>query len=279
MSERLEEFDVDALEREFNETWEDSEETQDETEQIEETETDDSEELETEDDEAEVEEEEQEPEEVEEEEEEPELDRDEPFQKKPKQTKEENAAFAELRRQKEEYEKQARTLEKVAAQYEMTPEQFMEKYEQQQQEQRAQQQGIPVDVLRRMEQMESQLNETKTSAAREKFWNEVDTVKAKYDLTTQEIDKLFNYIGENGLVNLETKLPIVSFEVAYKAANFDNVIERKSKEAKQQALAAKKQRQQKSAKGHTNSNAGNQAPKEDFSLDEVEAQLRKEGLI
>ena len=127
--------------------------------------------------------------------------------------------------------------------------------------------------------MEKQLNETKTSAATEKFWSEVDAVKTKYDLTNQEIDQLFNYIGENGLVNLETKLPLVSFEVAYKAANFDNVIERKSKEAKQQALAAKKQRQQKSAKGHTNSNAGNQAPKEDFTLDEVEAQLRKEGLI
>ena len=177
MSERLEEFDVDALEREFNETWEDSEETQDETEQIEETETDDSEELETEDDEAEVEEEEQEPEEVEDDEE-PELDRDEPFDKKPKQTKEENAAFAELRRQKEAAEAQAKVVEKFAASHGMTVDQYLAAVEAQEEEQRAQEKGIPVEVLRRMEAMESQLNETKTSAAREKFWNEVDTVKA-----------------------------------------------------------------------------------------------------
>lgn len=276
----MNEFDLEAFEAEFNKEWQEpedeapeeteAEEAQDETEEI---------------DEPEGEEEEQESEEQEdpspeeEEEEEPELDRDEPFQKKSKQTKEENAAFAELRRQKEAAEAQAKVVEKFAASHGLTVDQYLAAVEAQEEEARAKDKGIPVEILRRMESMETQLTSQKKDAAKEKFWSEVDNVKTKYDLTNQEIDQLFNYIGENGLVNLETKLPLVSFEVAYKAANFDNVIDRKAKEAKQQALAAKKQRQQNSAKGHTNSNAGSQAPKEDFTVDEVEAMLRKDGLI
>lgn len=283
-----EELDIDALEREFNESWEESEnsesanneseetetnETETETEEIEESE-EDLEESETEDNETEEDLEE-------EEEEEEEIDREQPFgEKKPKQSKEENAAFAELRRQKEAAEQQARLLEEVAAQYGMTPEQFQAAWKQEQEEKRAESQGISVDVLRRMESLESQLNQQKKSAAEQKFWGEVDSVKAKYDLTDNEINKIFSYIGDNGLVNTDTKLPSVSFEFAYKAANFDNVIDRKAKEAKQQALAAKKKRQSNSAKGHnTNSNAGNQKVKEDYSVDEVEAMLRKDGLI
>ena len=276
-----EELDLDALEEEFNQSWVDpEEETETETENIENPEEPE-EELEPE--EAENPEDLESPEEPgeleEEPEEEAELSRDEPFTKKSKQTKEENAAFAELRRQKEAAEAQARVLEQVAAQYNMTPEQFQAAWKQQQDEARAKQQGIPVDVLRRMESMESQLNEQKGSAAKDKFWNEVDTVKAKYDLTNDDINKIFNYIGEQGLVNLETKLPSVGFEFAYKAANFDNVLARRETEAKQKDLAAKKKRQTNAPKGHTNSNAGKQTSQDDLSVDDVEKMLRSEGLI
>ena len=280
-------FDVEALQREFEDDWQDDSTDEQENTEDTETETEELGESQTEDDETEQSEETEEEEETEEadlpgeeeEEEEIELDREQPFDKKPKQTKEENAAFAQLRREKEEAEKRARVVEKFAASHGMTVDQYLAAVQAQEEEQRAQQQGIPVDILRRMESMENQLTETKSTAAREKFWSEVDSVKTTYGLTNQEIDKIFTYIGENGLVNLETKLPSVSFEFAYKAANFDNVIPRKVKEAKQEALAAKKARQAKSAKGHNGSNAGAQQPKEDFTLDEVEAILRKEGHI
>ena len=280
-------FDVEALQREFEDDWQDDSTDEQENTEDTETETEELGESQTEDDETEQSEETEEEEETEEadlpgeeeEEEEIELDREQPFDKKPKQTKEENAAFAQLRREKEEAEKRAKVVEKFAASHGMTVDQYLAAVQAQEEEQRAQQQGIPVDILRRMESMENQLTETKSTAAREKFWSEVDSVKTTYGLTNQEIDKIFTYIGENGLVNLETKLPSVSFEFAYKAANFDNVIPRKVKEAKQEALAAKKARQAKSAKGHNGSNAGAQQPKEDFTLDEVEAILRKEGHI
>ena len=281
-------FDVEALEREFEAEWQDDN-TTDEQENTEETDIENEElgESQTEDDETEQSEETEEEDETEEadlpdeeeEEEEIELDREQPFEKKPKQSKEENAAFAELRRQKEEAERQAKVVEKFAASHGMTVDQYLAAVEAQEEEQRAKQQGIPVDILRRMESMESQLTQTKSTAAREKFWNEVDSVKSKYDLTNQDIDKIFTYIGENGLVNLETKLPSVGFEFAYKAANFDNVIPRKVKEAKQEALAAKKARQAKSAKGHNGSNAGATPPKEDFTVEEVTEILKKDGLL
>lgn len=276
----MEEFDLDKLEQEFNESWKEEEETEEVTEDTEETE--ESEESETEDIETEDTEETEEIEETDEEEEEEEsetLDKDEPFTKKPKQTKEENAAFAEMRKQKEALEQQNKTLEMVAAQYGMTVPQFQEAFQKQEEEARAKNQGIPVDVLRRMESMERQLNDQKTSSHKDKFWNEVDTVKAKYNLNDAEVTKIFDYIGQNGLVNIDTGTPAVPFEFLYKAANFDNAIERKTNEAKQQALAAKKKRQTKSAPGHTsNSNAGDQV-KDDYTVDEVEKMLKNEGLL
>ena len=275
-----EELDLDELEREFNESWVDPE-----PEEVEESEDSETEEVETETETEEIEEaeesetEDSETEEEEEPEEETELNRDEPFKQKQKQTKEENAAFAQLRREKEQLEQQTKVLEQVAAQYGMTVDQFQQAYQQQQEEARAKEQGVPVDVLRRMEAMERQLNEQKNSSHKEKFWSEVDTVKSKYGLNNDEINKIFDYIGKNGLVNMDTGTPAVPFEFIYKAANHDNILERKVTEEKQKSLAAKKKRQATAAKGHTNSTAGKQTSPEDLSVDDVEKMLRSEGLL
>lgn len=195
-----------------------------------------------------------------------------------KQSREENKAFAEMRRKNQELEKQARIAEQIAAQYGMTVEQFEKAFQEKQEQERAEKQGIPVEILRRLEAAEQQLQQTQIQAEQDKFWNSVEKVKAQHNLDKDDLEKVYKYIGENGLVNQSTGLPLIDFEQAYKLANFDTLQERKTKEAVQKQLADKKARQQKSAIPHTNANTTS-ANDEDFSLDDVEKRLRARNLL
>jgi hypothetical protein len=214
-----------------------------------------------------------------------ELDRDEipdfaKQDKKPKQSAEDNAAFAALRREKEELARQAKVAEQIAAQYGMTVPEFEAALAEQDLQQRAEKQQVPVDVLRRLEAAEKKLAETETTSAKEKFWQSVDKVKDQYGLKKEEIDSVFHYIGSEGLVNQATGLPLIDFEKAYKLANHDVLLARKEKEAHQKRLADKKKRQQRSAVPHTN-NASTTNNDTDFSdeFDKRIANLRGSGVL
>lgn len=279
------EFDLAKFREDFEQTYEEPEDETPEDENLESEE----EEL----DEAEPEEDEPSDEDSEdlEDEEDSDLEEDEeadelpdfvpPAPKQKKQTKEENAAFAKLRRENEELRQkaeQASIVEQLAAQYGMSVDQFQAEYTRLQEENAAKQQGIPVDILRKMNQQDAALKKIQTESANEKFWGQVDKVKSTYSLEDSEVDAVFRYIGERGLIDPETKLPIIEFDVAYKAANFDKIQERKTKEAHQKRLADKKKRQTTSAKPH-NSNAS-AAPSDDVMTDQqVEERLRAKGYI
>jgi hypothetical protein len=214
-----------------------------------------------------------------------ELDRDEvpdfaKQDKKPKQSAEENAAFAQLRREKEDLARQAKVAEQIAAQYGMTVPEFEAALAEQDLKARAEEQKVPVDVLRRLEAAERKLAESETSSAKDKFWSSVDSVKEKYGLKKNEIDNVFHYIGNEGLVNQATGLPLIDFEKAYKLANHDQLLARKEKESHQKRLADKKKRQQRSAIPHSN-NASSSNNDADFSeeFDKRIASLKSGGVL
>jgi hypothetical protein len=197
-----------------------------------------------------------------------------------KQSREENAAFAEMRRQNEALAKEAELVKQMAAQYGMTPEQFKEAYAKQQEEARAKEQGISVDVLRELETNRNEIQAMKKQAEQEKFWSSVETTKNKYGLEDDEIKAVFTYIGSEGLVNPATGLPSIDFDKAYKLVNFDKIQERKVKESNQKRLAEKKKRQKSSALGHTNASTATKTDaEEDFSVDDIEKKLKERGII
>lgn len=195
-----------------------------------------------------------------------------------KQTREENSAFAEMRRQNEALAKQAALVEKAAAKHGMTVDQYLQAVEEAEQEERAKEQNIPVDVLKRLEMLERENSTVRVQAAQERYLSEVNSVKSKYGITDQETESVFRYLGERGLYDQETRTPTISFEDAYKLANFDSLTERKIKEAKQADLEAKRKRQQTTAVPHTNaSTATNQ---DDEITDEfVAKRLKERGLL
>lgn len=286
------ELDLSSLRSQFEEEYQE-EETNDEIEGNEEeaenleADTDD---LETEEDQEDQEQEsdelgEEESDEEDQDEDDEELDRDEVPEfgkqdKKPKQSAEENAAFAALRREKEELARQAKVAEQIAAQYGMTVPEFEAALAEQELQKRAEKQQVPLEVLRRLEAAEKKLAETETTSAKEKFWSSVDSVKEKYGLKKDEIDNVFHYIGNEGLVNQATGLPLIDFEKAYKLANHDQLLARKEKEAVQKRLADKKKRQQRSAVPHSN-NASSSNNDSDFSdeFDKRIASLRGSGVL
>lgn len=204
----------------------------------------------------------------------------EPVPEPKKQTKEENAAFAEMRRQNEALQKQAALVEKAAAKNNMTVDQYLAAVEEAELNERAEKQGLPAEFLRRQEQMERQLEQMTVQSSQTQYLSEVASVKSKYNMTDTEEQAVFNYIGERGLFDPKTRTPIIPFEDAYKLANFDTVQERRIKEAKQNDLAAKKKRQQSTAIPHTNaSSATNTAVEDEITDDFVLSRLRSNNLL
>lgn len=202
---------------------------------------------------------------------------------KKSQTKEENKAFAELRKQKEALELQAQqeraVLEQIASQYNMTPEQFKEAYAEQQLKKRAEDKGVPVDVLKRLETLEQENQAIKFQSVRDRYMTEITSVKDKYGITDEEAASVFRFIGENGFVDRESQVPTISFEQAYKLSNFDTLMERKVKEENQKRLADKKARQQKSALPHSNASTVTNFDAEEITDDFVMKRLKEKGLL
>lgn len=264
-------LDLESFRQEFESSYEEPEtteteevETEEEPEQVEETQT-------------ETQTEESEEEEQQEEEEEGQSQQSE---QPKKQSKEENSAFAEMRRQNEALKRQAAIVEKAAARANMTVDQYLAAVEEQEAQERAQAQGIPVEVLRRLEQSESQLSTLTIQAAQDKYLADVKMTQAKLGFTDQEAEAVFKFLGENGYVNPQTRTPIIPFEQAYKLANFDSIMERKLKEDNQKRLTEKQQRQRNTALPHTNvSTTSNQTVEDEITDDFVMKRLKERNLI
>jgi len=192
-----------------------------------------------------------------------------------RQPPEVNRAFAEMRRKAKELEVFKDFVERVAAQSGMTPEQLMQVYEDRVIEQKAKEQNIPVDVYKRLHKLEQENKEIRRQAAIDKFNAQVDSVKTKYGLSDKDLDAVFRFIGENGLVDPATNLPVIDFEIAYKAATYDQMKERSAREAEQKYLAQKKRRQQQSPVPHTGGQAPQLTHRADWPIEKVEKYVRE----
>lgn len=198
---------------------------------------------------------------------------------KEKQSPEVNRAFAEMRRRLKEAERYEKFLKRIAENSGVSVDRLMEMAEQREMEMKAEEMGVKPEIYRRLTALEEQNKELKKQADMNRFMAEVDLVKTKYGLKDDELKETFAYIGRNGYLNPETSVPLINFEDAYKLANFDRLLERKSKEIQQQQLAAKKQRQQAAPIAHRGSNAPESEP--DFmsmSSEEFRKFAEKQGL-
>lgn len=154
-----------------------------------------------------------------------------------------NAAFAQLRRERDEAKRLADWIANVAEQNGTTPEEMMKNYEQAILQKQAEEKGVPVDLLQRMKALEEENATIKNTTFAERFNAEVEKTVQTYGATPQDVDKAFEYAQQQGLIE-DVKQGKMTFETLYKMAHLDTITEKKVQEALQKNLSSKKKRQQ-----------------------------------
>lgn len=226
-------FDFEAIAAEFDATY--SEEATEEVEEVEETEETEEVTEDNHDNTEEIEQNEETSEETEE------VSSEETTAKENKS----NQAFAELRRKAAENEKAADFLNKLANQSGMTPEEVLKRFEKKQLEDTAQKNGVPVEVMERIQKLEQENSSFKEENIAQKMDTQINDVISKYSATEEEIQATFEEMFRAGVDPREN--PNADFEKFYKAAHFDKILEAKVNESKQESLSQKKKRQQQAA--------------------------------
>lgn len=248
-------FDLEAFQQEFEAEWN---ETDHETDVPEEDTTEVEQEEQSE-------ETEQEDEEQGEPEEQTDVDPNDPEEDK------RNRAFADLRRQAQENEKYAKFVQQIADQNGLKPEDVMQRFEEQRLAKEAEEQNVPVDVLKRLNELETQNQQLSESRLAERFDSQVNSVRDKYQASDQELQETFKYMADNGL---DPRQSNVSFEAAYKMAHMDSIIEKQVQASRQKDLEEKQKRQSSSALP-----GGNSVSQSDEITDEfIDQQLEKMGI-
>lgn len=186
---------------------------------------------------------------------EPEIEQeDKPQQDQPKpekrvQTPEENARFAEMRRQKQAEERAKELLKQtpeyqlaqfLAQQYGMTPDQLLTKVQEAVLQRQAQQMGVPIEVLKQIEEerrarqeLEQRLVQTEFQSWYSQKQAEMAQLKSKFSgvLTDEDLQSALVY-------QLETlKNPNLPLEQVVYAVHGGKIAEHLRKIAKQEALA------------------------------------------
>jgi hypothetical protein len=219
-------FSLEEFENEFNESWTEDDDTNNEI-QTEDVEDLDTEETETEEvEETEVEEEES-----------PQIHNEDEHKR--------NEAFKNLRVQAQENQKYADFIQQLAEQNGVSPQEIIERFEQRKLEEQAEKENVPVDVLKRLNSLEEENRSIKEHSFANSFNSEVDRVVSENNLSNEEVQSVFSYMHEKGYV-VDGK-PTVPFEDAFFLANRQNIIQREVEKTRQQELSEKKKRQTSSA--------------------------------
>lgn len=181
---------------------------------------------------------------------------------KPKQDPKVNSSFAEMRRQNKELQKQIEEankyralLEDIAIQQNFSsPDQLVDQYYQSKEEQKAQAQGLPIEAYREMQTLRQEMQTLRQDYARQALLHEVTDLASRYNLKLEDpkIANTWRYAVQKNLIDPNTQMMRVSFEDAFKQANFDTFVKEAQEKAVQKYLASRKERQTATPVPHSN---------------------------
>lgn len=200
-------------------------------------------------------------------------------EEKPEDKRTPDQAFAELRRKAEQNESYAKWVNDLAQQQGFEDaEQLMEAVNRKKLEQEAQKQGVPVEFYERVQKLEEENRQIKDQEYATNFNAEVNDVKQKHDLGEADIQKVFQFLGEQGYVdhNGRTSIP---FEDAYFLANKDTILETTKEKARQEYLEQKEKQQQSATPNIQQQPSDNPRNEQtDYSKEDVFGYLEKHGI-
>jgi hypothetical protein len=178
-----------------------------------------------------------------------------------------NQAFQTLRQQAEENKKYADFISRLAQDSGVSPEEILNRYQERQLEAEAEQQNVPVDVLKRLNTLEQENNFTKEQLRAERMETQIESVKSKYGADDNAIRAAFEEMLDSGIDPRVTDN--VNFEKFYRAANLESIIQKEVENARQKDLANKKQRQTSAAIGNGTSVSPSSDGLSDDEFDEI----------
>lgn len=182
-----------------------------------------------------------------------------------------NRAFADMRRQNEEYRKYAEFIKRLAEEGGVSPDDLLNRYEERRLQTEAEKQGTTVEVLKRLNTLESESTQAKEALRAERFNAQVESVSSKYGATDDDIKAAMQEMMESGI---DPRVhDTFNFEKFYRSANLDKIIQKETEKAVQKNLEDKRKRQENASIGNGNSvspSNGNEWSDEDF-----DAQLAK----
>lgn len=187
---------------------------------------------------------------------------------KSEQPSKEQLQLEQLQKELEESKKVASIFDEIAKEAGVSKEELLARYERQKIEADAERQNVPVEFLEKQRAMEKEIEQLRSFQEQEKFNLNVGSVINKLNLSEEDVKATLDYAVENGLDPVS-----VNFEAIYKAANFDKLVEKQVKEARQKELTDKQKRMSQATVTHGGSAAPSQAIDED-----VQAFLKQAGL-
>lgn len=168
---------------------------------------------------------------------------EEPEVKSPQSSKT-NEAFKQMRQEMEAYKTQAQqnasfanVIKEIAEANGITPEELIQNYNDRKAAQEAEKQGIPVEVYKKLNALEQEVQQLRAKPIEEKFNNQMTNLISKYNLQEEAVNEFYLQAHENGFDLTKVK----DIEKVYNFLNVDKVINQKEQERLEQKEKIKKQ--------------------------------------
>ena len=183
-----------------------------------------------------------------------------------------NAAFKQLREERDKLAESDKFLSDLAAQYGLTKEELVKRYRDEANKKQAEKEGMTPEQYKKMQELQKEVEEIKLNRRKEVFNYEAQKISDKYQLTEPEMVELFDYAQSNGIAILENPTLL---EFAYRAKNYDNALE----QGRQKQLETSKQRRSKSV-GQTGTQKSAPPVDERAQMEaEIDAYLKEQKII
>ena len=183
-----------------------------------------------------------------------------------------NAAFKQLREERDKLAESDKFLNELATQYGLSKEELIKRYKDEANKKQAEKEGMTPEQYKKMQDLQKEVEEIKLNRRKEIFNYEAQKVSDKFNLSEKEMVELFDYASESKIDILNNPALI---EFAYRAKNYDNAVE----QGRQQQLETSKKRRAKSV-GQTGTQKSAPPVDENKAMeDEIEAFLKEKKII
>ena len=183
-----------------------------------------------------------------------------------------NAAFKQLREERDKLAESDKFLSDLAAQYGLSKEELVKRYRDEANKKQAEKEGMSPEQYQKMQELQKEVEEIKLNRRKEVFNYEAQKISDKYQLSEPEMVELFDYAQSNKIDILANPTLL---EFAYRAKNYDNALE----QGRQKQLETSKQRRSKSV-GQTGTQKSAPPVDERANMEaEIDAYLREQKII